>query len=504
MDKTQISTTKPIYPQIYAYTLPDVKSKDGWVKIGYTERQDVNVGIREQVGTADLDYELLWYEMARFLNQHPFTDHQLHHYLKKHKKIENKPSTEWFYYNGSPEQAKQDFDDFIAQNFNQATEQLEYQLRQEQQEAVNMTLDYFNHNPEGEFLWNAKPRFGKTLTTYDLARKLNAKKVLIVTNRPAIAHSWFDDFEKFIAWQTDFVFVSTADTLKDRPVLTREEFIDQSTKPDGKKSLIAFISLQDLKGAMAFGGQHDKLHWVKELSWDLLVIDEAHEGVDTLKTDVAFENIECKFTLHLSGTPFKALASGAFAQHEIYNWTYADEQKSKLAWNAEEHNPYESLPCLNLFSYQMSRMISDKVDQGADIGGENHDFAFDLNEFFATDDKGNFVHKKEVEKWLDTLSHNKKYPFSTEELRDELKHTFWLFDRVDSAKALAKLLKNHPVFEHYKIVLVAGDGRADDSEAAIKDALSEVKNAIAEHDRTITLSAGRLTTGVTVPQWTAS
>lgn len=225
MNKTQISTTKPIYPQIYAYTLPDVKNKDGWVKIGYTERQDVHTRIKEQVRTVGLDYELLWYEMARFLNQQPFTDHQLHYYLKKHKKIENRPNSEWFYYNGSPEQARQDFDDFVAQNFNQANEQLEYQLRQEQQEAVNMTLDYFNHNPDGEFLWNAKPRFGKTLTTYDLARKLNAKKVLIVTNRPAIAHSWFDDFEKFIAWQTDFAFVSTADTLKDRKVLTEKSLL---------------------------------------------------------------------------------------------------------------------------------------------------------------------------------------------------------------------------------------------------------------------------------------
>ncbi len=503
MNRTQIATTRVIYPQIYAYTLPTVSDKDGWVKIGYTERPDVNTRIKEQVGTVDLDYQLLWHKVARFINSQFFNDHQLHHYLKKHKRIENKPNTEWFYYNGTPNQSLSDFQDFVAQNFNQANEQLEYQLRQEQQDAVNQTLTYFNGNPDGAFLWNAKPRFGKTLTTYDLARQLHAQKVLIVTNRPAIANSWFDDFEKFIAWQTDFAFVSTADTLKDRPVLTRDEFINQSTRPDGKKSLIAFISLQDLKGAIAFGGQYDKLSWVKELSWDLLVIDESHEGVATLKTDVAFDNIDRKFTLHLSGTPFKALASGEFKQHEIYNWTYVDEQKAKLQWNQETHNPYEALPCLNLFSYQMSHMISDRVSQGADIDGKNYDFAFDLNEFFATDEKGHFVHKNEVEKWLDTLSKNEKYPFSTKELRDELKHTFWLLDRVDSAKALEKLLKNHPVFENYHIILAVGDGRSDGDEVVSGSALDRVKNAVKQHDKTITLSVGQLTTGITIPEWTA-
>lgn len=503
-NRTQIATSQPIYPQIYAYTLPDVKSKEGWVKIGYTERQDVNIRIKEQVGTVDLDYQLLWHEVARFSDNRLFSDYQLHSYLKKHKHIENKPNTEWFFYNGTPFKSLDDYRDFVAQNYNQVNEPLDYQLRKEQKEAVQTTLKYFKNNPDGEFLWNAKPRFGKTLTTYDLACKLDAKKVLIVTNRPAIANSWFDDFEKFIAWQTDFAFVSTADTLKNRPVLTREEFINQSTKPNGKKSLITFISLQDLKGAIAFGGQFDKLSWVKELNWDLLVIDEAHEGVDTLKTDVAFEQINRDFTLHLSGTPFKALASGEFSQDAIYNWTYADEQKAKLNWaDDEDSNPYATLPTLNLFSYQMSPMISDKVNQGTDIDGKNYDVAFGLNEFFATDDKGKFKYEKEVKKWLDTLSKNEKYPFSTKELREEIKHSFWLLNRVDSAKALAKLLKKHPVFEHYKVVLVAGDGRADESEAAIKDALSDVKNAIATNERTITLSAGRLTTGVTVPEWTA-
>jgi hypothetical protein len=242
------------------------------------------------------------------------------------------------------------------------------------------------------------------------------------------------------------------------------------------------------------------------LKWDLLVIDEAHEGVDTFKTDVAFNNITRNFTLHLSGTPFKAVASGRFGTSQIFNWTYADEQDAKASWpqDSEENNPYEGLPRLNLFSYQKSRMITDEVNKGAEIDGKNIDFAFDLNEFFATDDNGKFVREIEVRKWLDTLTHNEKYPFSTPELRAELKHTFWLLNRVASAKALEKLLRDHPVFQQYEVILAAGDGKTDeDDPAATQKSLDRVRAAIKAHDRTITLSVGQLTTGVTVPEWTA-
>jgi hypothetical protein len=267
---------------------------------------------------------------------------------------------------------------------------------------------------------------------------------------------------------------------------------------------IAFISLQDLKGSLYFGGGFNKLEWVKSLRWDLLVIDEAHEGVDTFKTDVAFNNIQRDFTLHLSGTPFKAVASGKFSEEQIFNWTYADEQDAKAEWSdVEQNNPYERLPRLNLFSYQMSQMITDEVNKGAEIDGKEIDFAFDLNEFFETNDSGNFVHEDEVKKWLDTLSKNEKYPFSTRELRDELKHTFWLLNRVASAKALAKLLKEHPVFENYEIILAAGDGRTEDDVAVNEKSLDRVRAAIKEYEKTITISVGQLTTGVTVPEWSA-
>ncbi|CAH9017140.1 DEAD/DEAH box helicase family protein [Candidatus Nitrosacidococcus sp. I8] len=500
-DNTTIKTTKLVHPQIYAYTLPSISGKNGWIKIGYIERQNVDERIKEQTKTAaiDLKYHKLWSEPAQFKSGDWFKDKQFHTYLRNCKQIKQCPKTEWFFYNGTPEKSLADFNDFKNQNLTQIKEKLTYQLRPEQEEAVEQTLKYAKNHPQGEFLWNAKPRFGKTLTTYDFARQLDATKVLIVTNRPAIANAWFDDFEKFIGWQTDFAFVSTNDSLKDRPVMTRDKFLDQHA--NGKKRILAFISLQDLKGAISFGGIHDKLSWVKEMEWDLLVVDEPHEGVDTFKTEIAFDNIKRNFTLHLSGTPFKAVASGKFDQDAIYNWSYADEQNAKAKWNSlEEDNPYQRLPRLNLFSYQMSQMITDEVNKGVGINGKNIDFAFDLNEFFDTDEKGKFIHETEVKKWLDTLSKNEKYPFSTKALRDELKHTFWLLNWVASAKALQTLLQNHPVFENYEIILAAGDGRGHDDDN--QPSLDRVRDAIKKKEKTITLSVGQLTTGVTVPEWT--
>lgn len=506
-EEVLIKTIKNVYPQIYAYATPTLDVNNGWIKIGYTERKNVNDRIKEQTNTAafQLAYDLLWTVPSKFNNTDIwFKDKQLHTFLCKFKGVKKRPNSEWFYYNGTPEKSLSDLKDFLNHNHDQASETLEYQLRVEQLSAVNQTLAYIQANPYGEFLWNAKPRFGKTLTTYDLIRKLNADKVLIVTNRPAIANSWFDDFEKFIAWQTNYAFVSTSDSLNERSVMNRQEFINQNLKE--KKKMIAFISLQDLKGAISFGGIYNKLSWVKELEWDLLVIDEAHEGVDTFKTNIAFENIQRHFTLHLSGTPFKAIAANKFSQDGIYNWSYADEQLAKETWQEiETENPYEKLPRLNLFSYQMSKMITDRVNQGAQISEENIDYAFDLNEFFETDEKGKLIHKNAVEKWLDTLSYNEKYPFSTADLRNELKHTFWLLNRVASANALKQLLEAHPIFKNYHIVLAVGDEQSNNTELHLQNqkSLQRVQNAIKTHEKTITLSVGQLTTGVTIPEWTA-
>lgn len=501
-----VQTSLPVIPKIYAYTTPEIKRHDGWTKIGYTEKDDVQERIKEQSHTIDAITIYEWSGNAIFENSYKnFTDKMFHAYLRK-LGTKQLPKTEWFQI--EPKPAKERFYEFrenqgVLKDIKEITP---YDLRKEQEEAVTKALEYFNNHKYGEFLWNCKPRFGKTLSTYDLCKRLDAQNILIVTNRPAVSTSWYKDYEKFIGTKSGYYFVSEDGNLKEKPlVLSREQFdgfkeSNRSLKP----KCIEFISLQDLKGSMYFGGTFDKLEHVKFTYWDLLVIDEAHEGVDTYKTDRAFNNIRKKNTLHLSGTPFKALASDKFTTEAIYNWTYADEQKAKAAWNKEEENPYETLPKLNLFTYQMSEIVKDKIKQGININGEAEEYAFDLNEFFKTNEAGRFIHDDSVDAFLDALTKQEKFPFSTEELRNELKHTFWLLNRVDSAKAMATKLKNHPAFKDYAIVLAAGNGKVgEDDIVENTKSYHKVVKAIAENDKTITLSVGQLTTGITIPEWTA-
>lgn len=525
-DKKIIKTMKRVYPQIYSYILPEFEENNGYQKIGYTERKDVGVRIKEQVETAGkkLKYEKLWSASAIFEppeNGKFFKDKEFHRFLVKNSVENNKElGTEWFYFNGTPEKSKELFRKYQKKDFNFSPNDVEpYKLREEQEAAVrktlayareNQTTDFEDQNEKAEFLWNAKPRFGKTLTTYDFAKRFGAKKVLIVTNRPSIANSWFDDYEKFA--KDHFKFISTTGALKNRPVFSREEF---NQIPDLDKKQITFLSLQDLKQAKIFGGKHNKLEYVADLNWDLLVIDEAHEGADTDKTFNAFDKIKRRFTLHLSGTPFKALAKGKFSEEQIYNWSYLDEQLEKKAEldSGDESGAHVDMPDLRLFTYKMSDLITNKVNEGVEIGDELVDVSFDLNDLFETKN-GKFVREDAIRKFLDNLTINEKYPFSTPELRDELKHTFWLIgNRVESAKAMEKLLKSHPVFENYKVILAAGDGRsikddnnfeeeADDFKGN-EEAFDKVRKAIKENDKTITLSVGKLTTGVTIPEWNA-
>lgn len=498
----KLNTAKQAYPMIYAYSTPQIADHDGWTKIGYTEDQDVETRIKQQTHTSDTEARLEWKGTAIFDDGSfdRFTDHDFHAYLRK-SGVENKKKTEWFHIDGPAGRSK--FYDFKAdRGILKALGTVPYTLRKEQAAAVEQTVKYYQSSQDGEFLWNAKPRFGKTLSVYDFCKQINATSVLIVTNRPAIANSWYSDYAQFMGEQSGYRFVSETDSLKGKPyVLSRADWL--ASDKTGVNGYIEFVSLQDLKGSVYFGGHFDKLKEVRDNEWSVLVIDEAHEGVDTLKTDTAFDHIKRKFTLHLSGTPFKALANEKFHDGAIFNWTYADEQKAKRDWASEdgENNPYANLPRLNLYTYQMSEIVKDEMSRGIEIDGETEEYAFDLNEFFETKN-GRFVHDESVNKFLDALTIQTKFPFSTEELRNELKHTFWLLNRVDSAKALAKKLEEHPVFSTYKIVLAAGDGKLDDSEETQKS-YDKVREAIANHEKTITLSVGQLTTGVTIPEWTA-
>lgn len=505
----KIKTTKVVYPQIYSYVLPDLPVNEGSQKIGYTERKDVDARIYEQTHTAAIQLrpEKLWSAPAFFSDSGTdFKDKDFHKFLLK-SNVENRTDLgkEWFYFNGTPELSKQLFDMFRAQGFvalQSGNNKIPYTLRSEQQLAVKQAKDYFETHENGEFLWNAKPRFGKTLACYDLAKQLNAKKVLIVTNRPAIANSWFDDFDMFI---DGYYFISEASSLSERKTINREQY---NSIEGFDKNMITFLSLQDLKGSKYFGGDYNKLQWIADLDWDLLVIDEAHEGIDTSRTDAAFNIINRKNTLHLSGTPFKALANNKFSNEAIFNWTYLDEQKIKKAESEEyEVGDHTDLPDLRLYTYRISQMIADEVNEGIEIDDQTRDFAFDLNEFFATFNQ-KFIHENEVRDFLKNLSTNAKYPFSTPELRDQLRHTFWFVgNRVDSVKALEQLLKKDEVFKDYKIVVAAGDGKSfEEEEADFKGnekSFDKVKKAIADNPKTITLSCGQLTTGVTIKEWSA-
>lgn len=503
-----IKSFKAVYPQIYSYILPNREQNNGSQKIGYTEKEDVDKRILQQVKTAAFseEYTKLWSSPAFFDDgKESFMDKTFHKFLIK-KGIERKINLgeEWFYFNGEPLKSKELFDLFRKEGFlalQKNNKKQEYTLRFEQEDAVKKAIEYFEKNEKGEFLWNAKPRFGKTLASYDLAKRLNATKVIIVTNRPAIANSWFDDYEMFI---DGYAFISETSSLDNRPTINREQYI--STKPI--KPQFTFLSLQDLKGSKYFGGKFEKLRWVADLQWDLLIIDEAHEGIETSKTKSAFDYIERKHTLHLSGTPFKALANEKFEKEAIYNWTYLDEQKIKqIELEEGESGEHTDMPDLRLFTYRISQMTTNQVNEGIDIENENFDYAFDLNEFFRAKDK-KFIRENEVKEFLTNLTANKKYPFSTPELREELKHTFWYVgNRVESVKALEKLLKDDSIFKDYEIIVAAGDGKSFEEEEndirGNEKSFEKVKKAIRENDKTITLSCGQLTTGVTIKEWSA-
>lgn len=290
MAKISIQTTKTAMPRCYCYTTPTISEHDGWVKIGYTEQDDVEDRIRQQLQTAHIPHHTEWSDIAVFADGRTyFRDSDFHAYLKKQGVERMKPMNgdkkqpEWFRISG-------DESFTLYSKFRRTKGVLDtvgtiaYELRAEQEQAVSQTFDYFMSHEKGEFLWNAKPRFGKTLATYDLCKRLQSTKgdyacnILIVTNRPAIANSWYEDFVKFIGTESGFRFVSEVSALKGKPfVMSREEYTDSLTKE--LADCIEFVSLQDLKGSLYFGGQHDKLKELVNMQWELLVIDEAHEAL---------------------------------------------------------------------------------------------------------------------------------------------------------------------------------------------------------------------------------
>ena len=501
----KIKAFKKIEPTIYNYEEPGVTYNEGWSKLGYTEDQTAEARIKQQTHTAGIRPKLVWTCPAYYDDGTAFTDHEVHAYLTK-AGIERRPGTEWFHTTAANIRDAY-MPDFIHRKLDAIAgdETIDYSLRREQDEAVKKIGSWFDNGGD-EFLLNAKPRYGKTLTAYDLIIRNGYKKVLIVTNRPSIANSWAGDYNKFVGIKSGLAFVSDSPALKGVPhVISRADY--EKSSQAGELGYIMFMSLQDLKGGTEFGGKFDKHEWLADEDIDLLIADESHEGISTLRTEKAFAEIHRKHTLYMTGTAFNQLASGDFGDENIYNWSYADEQESKAAWNDEDgYNPYECLPRVELRTYQMSKIIGDELAKGTRIDGEQMDYAFDLNEFFATDGNGNFLHEEAVEKFIDTLKTNEKYPFSTDAMREQMGHTLWILNRIDSVKALAKLLKSDSVFGEYKVIAAVGNGRDsidgdEDGNKARESNFKKVTDAIKKYNKTITLSVGQLTVGVTIPEW---
>ncbi len=363
-------------------------------------------------------------------------------------------------------------------------------FRPEQREAIDKTLKQFKKG--NQMLWNAKMRFGKTLSALEVVKERgDFRRVLILTHRPVVDAGWYEDFQKIFYDTPDFLYGSKTNG---------ETFLSLETRARaGKNRYVYFASMQDLRGSELVGGNFDKNNDIFSTPWDLIIVDEAHEGTQTELGRAVMAELTKKDTkvLNLSGTPFNLLDN--YNENEIYTWDYVMEQRAKAQWDIDhpgDHNPYAGLPRLNIYTYDLGRLMGDFADE---------DIAFNFREFFRTKDDGTFVHEKHVENFLNLLTKTDEesmYPFANKRYRDIFRHTLWMVPGVKSAKALSAMLKNHPVFGMFEIVNVAGDG---DEEEANEEALRKVEKAIGkdpDQTRTITLSCGRLTTGVSVKPWT--
>lgn len=363
-------------------------------------------------------------------------------------------------------------------------------FRPEQRKAIDDTKKQYRKG--NQMLWNAKMRFGKTLSALQVVKEVDFKRTLILTHRPVVDSGWFEDFGKIFYDRPEFAYGSKNNGDSHASLEARAS--------QGKCQYVYFASMQDLRGSELVGGNFDKNDEVFATKWDCIIVDEAHEGTQTelgkaVMTELVKENTK---VLRLSGTPFNLLDD--FAEGEIYTWDYVMEQQAKATWDDlhfGDPNPYASLPTMNIYTYDLGRLLNDFADE---------DIAFNFREFFRANDEGKFVHEKDVWAFLNLLTKEDKescYPFANAEYRNIFRHSLWIVPGVASARALSAMLQSHPVFQHFKIVNVAGDG---DLEEESKDALTAVEEAIGpdpDATRTITLSCGRLTTGVSVKAWTA-
>ena len=369
-------------------------------------------------------------------------------------------------------------------------------FRPEQNEAIEKTVKQFKKSPR--MLWNAKMRFGKTLSALEVVHRMNFERTVLITHRPVVDDGWHEDFGKIFTKEDKYRYGSKKSGIEISD-------LEKTFKKD-KKHYIYFASIQDLRGSKIVGGKFAKNDDVFNIDWDCVIIDEAHEGTTTDLGDkvksILFKPEKGTKLLELSGTPFNILSNYEDDDDSVFTWDYVMEQRAKQEWE-ETHfgdsNPYSDLPEMRMYTYDLGKLIKgDFVDVG--------DKAFNFAEFFHTDETGSFVHEKNVKDFLNLLTKQDKeslYPFSCKEYISLFHHTLWMVPGVKEALALQRLLEKHPVFCNFNIVNVAGDGDPEDPTGEALEAVRKAIKDAGEDGYTITLSCGKLTTGVSVKQWTA-
>ena len=497
----------------------------------HTLNQAAKARIDSYTKTASMSYKLEYTELAlktEFGYSFTFKDKDVHKVLMNSgvHKVQPNGATgeEWFATDietvkAAIKSVKNGKSTLSSSDFVRETRQETIDFREEQINAIEKTLKTFKK--DDEMLWYAKMRFGKTLSALEVIRRSQYRRVIIATHRPVVDDGWSEDFKKIF-----FPGNSEHEYHYERKTKDSAYTFDEKTDAENDLKIrkldkdgtyfVYFASVQDLRGSKIVGGKFNKNNAVFALDWDLIIIDEAHEGTQTELGDNVVKALKKDHTkvLALSGTPFNLLDK--FGEDNVYTWDYVMEQKKKTEWDLThqgDHNPYADLPKMHIFTYDLGEKLKKYVSDEYDTK------AFNFREFFRVWYKGpngnrelpknavegKFVHENDVNAFLNLMVRedtDSGYPYSTQEYRDMFRHTLWMVPGVKEAQALSELLRNHPVFKHFGIANVAGKGDRYEEEHS-GDALELVRDTIKNYDHSITLSCGKLTTGVTVKEWTA-
>lgn len=473
-------------------TAPDDNFEVDWSPNSEFLRTVGTKRINQYMKTSGIKFVLEWVELAwKKSTKSWFHDHDVHEVLKRSgiKRPDFLDGSEWFETDletakSAIKAVKEGESALNSVDGNNTNTIHHIKLRPEQKLAVEKTKQNFKKNKK--MLWNAKMRFGKTLTSLQLIKEEKYSKVLIMTHRPVVSDSWFEDFRKMKMADEGYRYGSE-----------NTQFKLKDLKP-GNTPFIYFVSIQKLR----YDGGKANISEFSDIDWDLIIIDEAHEGTQTELADNVLRKLEKNNTkiLSLSGTPFNI--QDQYDDNSVYTWDYAMEQSAKLRYSLEhptEINPYETLPKVNMFTFKMKNKEG-LLDEAK---------AFNFREFFRVDENLNFVHEDDINAFLDKITNqdsNTNYPFSTKQYRNELRHTLWVMPGVKEANAFEKLLRQHRIFgEEYKIVNVVKDDKSDSNEITTDGDLAKVRLSIGDpsQTKTITLTVRKLTTGVNIPEWTA-